>query len=205
MLTLSSILSANPTVTAEQLRDLHNAQPATPKPSSPATYVTYLSIGEDVARFGEDAGNVMGTLRAGMTKWVTSPDISHLSPGLPNPGYLATVHDSLKGKGVDLTSLKTPKLLDVLVSGVDADHPPLLTPEQAAALLSIGYDVVTPVTVEEAQAAIDARDREIAVERLAVILDRARNATVGIDPTDFAAVRAAWLTSFDASVAEAGE
>lgn len=149
MTTLPELILQNPAATADEIAGLFNAQVPTPKVSDKSSFVTYVSIGTRRDLFGDDAGNMAGKLHDGLAAWAAAPDISSLAPGLPNPGYLSILHARLSGAiGLDLSDTSTPAMLGVLTSGIDAAHPPLLTADQAAALLSIGYDVVVPVTAE---------------------------------------------------------
>jgi len=152
MLTIQEILLANPAATDAEVVALHNGQ--LPTPRSGPVYITYLAIGERVDLFGEAAGNVAGTLRSGMEAWAAGVDLSGYSPALPNPGQLQILHDRLKGAvGVDLTSAKTPGLLNLFTTGIPGVHAPLLTIDQAAALLALGYYIPPIVDVPAVQAA----------------------------------------------------
>ena len=146
------LIIANPAATDAEVVALHNAQSPTPRPG-PA-YITYLAIGERVDLFGDNAGNVAGTLHDGMEAWIAGTDLSTLNPALPNKGQLTILHQRLGGAvGVDLTSAKTPALLNLFTSGIPGMHEPLLTAEQAAALLSLGYVIPPTIDVAAVQAA----------------------------------------------------
>lgn len=154
---LRQFINNNPAMSNAEIVAAYNAIPPTARPGP--IYVTYLAIGER-PEFGNDAGNVAGSLRMGLEQWIAGPDLSAFDSRLPNVGQLLNLHDRLKGDlGADLTSVKTPGLLSLFVSGVPGVHAPLLTAEHAAALLAIGY-VVSSTTLEQVQAERTAMARE---------------------------------------------
>src|SRR5687768_12736449 len=94
---LAQLARDNPGLGAAELLTLFLAQPPQARQSSPATFVTYVFIGERTDLFGDAAGNMAGTLRKGLETWCAAPDLSLIDPQLPNVGYLESVHDRLKG------------------------------------------------------------------------------------------------------------
>lgn len=129
-----------------------NARPPIAKPSNVlTTYATYLSIGEMPSPF---TASVAGQLRQGLLLWIAGPDLSQINAQLPSPAQLQVLHDRLSGyPGIDLSSAKAPGFLSLFVSGVPGVVSPLLTQEQANALLAIGYTLNQPVTEEQVASA----------------------------------------------------
>lgn len=132
-----------------QYATLNDADAAAAVPTHVAkpgpVYVTYVYIGTLAALLGPAAGNIAGSMHDGLAAWCAAPDLSVSNPSLPNPGQLAIIHARLSGSlGVDLTDPTAPGLLSLFASGIDAQHPPLLSADQSAALLTLGYDVYGP-------------------------------------------------------------
>lgn len=176
----ADLIAEYPDASDVEIADLHNGQAPTPKESGPATYVTYLSIGDDVGRFGPDAMNMAGRLRAGLAEWIAGPDLSQIDPALPCPGALQTLDDRLAGSpGVDVSSLTAPGMLALFVAGVaPVGLSPLLTQATADAMATIGWDVpptinAADVTTERARLALtNAKDAAMVVIEQRTAADR---------------------------------
>ena len=139
--------------------------------------VTYLFLDTLPAPLG---GNAAGDLRTGLEAWRDGIDLSTLNPVLPNRGRLSTLHSRLAGyPGVDLTAADAPSIVGLLASGVPGVHPPLLTPAQAAALLSLGYVVQGPVTADDVAAARAALAQQAAERADNAVRDKIAAAAAG--------------------------
>lgn len=153
MLSLSSILSANPTATAEQLRELHNAQPT---------------------EWGKAPLDVLQDYLVRQSLQATFRAVAAGGEGIP-PELAAGAADlieSLASPRLVYLDLTDPVLRFRWTGGIDALHGfGQLTDEQHAWLSSLGRTDVTPVTVEEARLAILNRARKLADDALAVAYD----------------------------------
>lgn len=146
MKTIAQIIAENPQADDKQVVDLHNAQPMEPRGSA---FVTYTLLGTRTDLFGPTAMAVAGALRDAIEAWIAAPVVP-----FPGRGVLKTINDRLAGAtGLDLSDASAPTLIDVLTSGIDEEHPPILTSEIAALLLSIGWVSVTPVDEADVAAA----------------------------------------------------
>lgn len=181
MKTPEQIFIENPSFTAAELRDAHNAQ--APEPKSGPVYVTYLSLGKETSVFGPAAINVVGTIAEKLAAWCEAPDLSLINPALPNPGALKRIHGRLDGSpGVDFTDAATPGLLSIFASGIDADHQPIITSEHAAGMLALGYMLPAPISEGEAHSTIlDVQKREILNALASQVEERQRRAIALLD------------------------
>lgn len=141
MQSIRDILSVTPDATDAEVAAAYNAQPPAAKPGE--HYETFVSLGRRKDLFGDGASNVAGSFRKGLKVWLAAPE---LPDPYPNLGVIETVVDRLAGaRGLDFSDADTPGLLSLFAMAPTPAHPAIVTAEQAAALLSLGYDVVTPV------------------------------------------------------------
>lgn len=175
-----------------------NARPPVAKPSNlSSTYVTYLGIGELPSPFN---AQVAGRLRNGLLAWVAGTDLSQINPSLPNPGQFSVIHSRLDAyPGVDMSSPQAPALLSLFSSGIPGILEPLLTVDQAATLLAIGYTRHEAVTAEEVSAARAAASRAATIaSRRALVVSR-YNTAIGMLEGDTVPTEAELLAAMGAA------
>lgn len=131
---------ANLDKTDAQIVALVAQQPPVAKPSDTAvTYATFVSIGKLLGD-NNAAGDIANKLQA----WI---DAEGLPAPYPNRGQLSILYSRLAGyPGLDFADAQVPSMLGLFVAGAGDAHPPILSADQANALLAIGYTLPEQVT-----------------------------------------------------------